>query len=115
MKIVRKQDAERHTNSEQCTAFEYPLGDKDINGAVIELNGNYPEKGQAVNVECKELAYIVSGSGKLIMDDEVVDFSAGDLIFIDKGEKYRWEGAATMFMPCVPAWYPEQHKMVDNG
>jgi len=32
---------------------------------------------------------------------------------IEPGEKYYWEGKMTMFMPCVPAWYAEQHKEVE--
>jgi len=32
--------------------------------------------------------------------------------FIIKGEKYFWEGEMEMFMPCTPAWYPEQHKEI---
>lgn len=44
MKIVRSNQAKEFKNSESCTALEYPLGDKDINGAVIKLNGALPRK-----------------------------------------------------------------------
>lgn len=113
MKFLSKNQTKIFKNSEACTAIEYPLGDKDINGAVIELNGRYPEKGRVVNLKCKELSYIIKGSGKAVIEGEEVKFGEGDLILIDTGEKYFWEGDATMFMPCTPAWYPEQYKEVE--
>lgn len=113
MKIIRKNETKEFKNSDQCVAIEYPLGDKDINGAVIKLNGRYPDKGRAVNTVCKEMAYITKGTGKLVVEGQEVNFSEGDLILIDKNEKYYWQGNFEIFAPCVPAWYPQQHKTVD--
>ena len=45
MKIIRRNQAEEFKNSNACKAIEYPLEDKDINGAIFELNGRYPDKG----------------------------------------------------------------------
>lgn len=52
MKVIHKNQTEIFKNSQVCTAIEYPLGDKDINGAVIELNGRYPNTGRVVNLKC---------------------------------------------------------------
>ena len=113
MKVVHKDQTEKFKNSSTCTAIEYPLGDKDINGAIIELKGRYPEKERVVNLKCKELAYVISGSGKAVVEDEEIKLQEGDLILIEPGEKYFWEGNLIMFVPCAPAWYPEQHKEVE--
>lgn len=110
MKIVYKSHAEKFKNSDACTAIEYPMGDKDINGAVIGLNGRYPSKGRVVNLKCKEMSYIVDGSGKAVIEGKEMQLNRGDLILIEPGEKYFWEGNLTMFVSCAPAWYPEQHK-----
>jgi len=112
MKIVKKGQAKEYKNSRVCTAVEYPFQDKDINGAVIKLNGRYPDRGRVVNLKCKELAYVIRGSGKVVVNGADVILSEGDLILIEPGEKYYWEGNLEMFVPCVPAWYPEQHKEV---
>ncbi len=112
MKIVKKSEAKKFDNSKACTAFEYPLNDKDINGAIVEISGRYPEKGLAMNEKCKELAYVIEGSGKFVMAGKEILFSEGDLLFIEPGEKYFWEAKAKLFMPCSPAWYPEQHKII---
>lgn len=112
MKVIHKNQTKTFKNSQVCTAIEYPLRDKDINGAVVELNGRYPNKGRVVNLKCKELAYVVKGEGKLVVEGKEIALQEGDLALIEPGEKYYWEGSMTMFMPCTPAWYPEQHKEV---
>lgn len=113
MKAIHKNQTKTLKNNNVCTAIEYPLGDKDINGAVIELKGRYPDKGRVVNLKCKELAYIIKGSGKVVVEGKEVELNEGDLILLEPGEKYFWEGELVMFVPCVPAWYPEQHKEVE--
>lgn len=114
MKVIRKNQTHKFKNSEKCLAIEYPLADKDINGAVIKLNGRYPDKGQVVNMICKELAYVISGNGKICAGKKEVKIRAGDLVLLKPGEKYYWKGKLTMFVPCAPAWYPEQHKEVGD-
>jgi len=89
------------------------MEDSDINGAVIELSGRYPSKGQVVNTECKEMAYIIKGSGKLVIEETEYTLKEGDLVLIEPGEKYFWNGNMTMFVPCTPAWYPQQHKEIE--
>ena len=36
-----------------------------------------------------------------------------DLVLIDKGENYYWEGNMDLFVPCTPAWNPKQHKIIE--
>ena len=112
MKIIHKNQTKIFKNSDVCTAIDYWTNDKDINGAVIELSGRYPNKNRVVNLKCKEMAYIIKGSGKIIIEGKEIEFGEGDLILIDKGEKYFWEGNMTMLTSCTPAWYPEQYKDV---
>ena len=100
MKIVHKDQTKEFKNSETCTAIEYPMDDKDINGAVI-------------NLKCKEMAYVIKGSGKIIIEEKGVELKEGDLVLVEPGEKYFWEGNLVMFVPCTPAWHPEQHKEVE--
>lgn len=113
MKIIHKNQTKIFKVSNSCTANEYPLEDKDINGAVIKINGRYPEKGRTVNLVCKELAYFLKGSGRVVIEGKEIKFKEGDLVLIEAGEKFFWEGDMEIFMPCAPAWYPEQHKEVE--
>lgn len=113
MKLVLKSQTETHKNSESCTAIEYPMGDEDINGAVVKLDGRYPTKGRVMNVKCKELCYVIEGSGKVVVNGQETILHQGDSILIEPGEAYFWDGQLTMFVPSSPAWYPGQHKEVE--
>lgn len=113
MKIVKKKDRVEIKNSDKCTVYEYPIGDSDINGTLVEIDGRYPDRGFAINTKCKEIAYIIEGVGSVTINNEKTDLSSGDMVFIDANEKYFWEGKLTMFMPCTPTWYPDQHKIVN--
>ena len=112
MKKISLEDSKSIKVTRQCTAVEYPNGDRDIWGSIIELNGRYPTKGRTVNLKCKELVYFISGEGKLVVEGKTIMVKKGDQVVINPGEKFYWEGKLVMFMPCTPAWYPEQHKEV---
>lgn len=113
MKVISKQATKKYQNSNHCVAFEYPFNDKDINGAVIEISGRYPETGRTVNEVCKEMAYVTKGQGKVVIENQEFRLAENDVVLIQPKERYYWAGDFTMFVPCSPAWYPEQHKEVD--
>lgn len=112
MEIVYKNQTKTFKNSDVCVAVEYPMKDNDINGAVIKIEGRYPDKGRVVNLKCKELVYIVEGSGEITIEEKNIKFRKGDSILINSKEKYFFDGNMTMFISCTPAWYIEQHKEV---
>ena len=113
MEIIRKNQAEKIKNNDVSDAFEYPSDDKDINGAVIELNGRYPDKGRVVNLECKELVYIIDGSGKVVVEGEEVKLNSGDILLIKPRERYFCEGNLKFLVSSTPAWNEGQYKKVD--
>ena len=112
MKIVRKKQSKKFKNSKHCWVSEYPLNDKDINGAFVKLTGREPDEGRVVNLKCKELAYIIDGSGKVFIEGREIKVKCGDLVLIESGEKFFWEGKMTMFLSCTPAWNVKQYKKV---
>jgi len=113
MKYIAKAQTQKFTNSASCVVFEYPFGDKDINGAVSIVNGRYPEQGRVTNEVCKELMYVISGTGVLYIGKTVQKLEVGGLVFIEPGDEYYLEGKdLEVFMPCSPAWYPGQHKQI---
>lgn len=88
------------------------MTDNDLNGAMIELSGRYPDNGRVVNHRCKELCYVLEGSGRVVIDELVLELKVGDLVLIEPEEKYFWEGHLKFFAACTPAWYPGQHEQV---
>ncbi len=113
MKIIKSDGTNSFSNSNTCKGYEFPFHDKDLNIAVITINGRYPEKGYLVNEVCKEVAYVLSGTGVIGKRNSTQQLAKGDAVFIDAGETFFWEGdRLEMLMPCSPAFYPEQHKEV---
>jgi mannose-6-phosphate isomerase-like protein (cupin superfamily) len=112
MKIIRKPEAEIIQNG-PITAHEYDFGDPVIDVARIEIIGRYPVEGRVMNEKVRELAYIAEGSGTIYVEEEAYPFFAGDALLIQPGERYYWEGNATMIVPSTPAWSLEQHKAVE--
>jgi len=55
----------------------------------------------------------MEGSGKIVVEGKEVILNEKDLILLEPGEKYYWEGNMKMLVPCAPAWYSEQHKEVE--
>jgi len=87
------------------------LKDIDVDCALNIITGRYPEKGYAENTECKELVYVLEGTGTINKKDETISFESGDVILIDKGDIYFWDGNCKIIMICTPAWRKEQCKL----
>ena len=114
MLYIKKSEAEFYSG-DGYSGMDYPSSDKDINFAVININGRSPKTGFQVNTDCKELLYIINGSGTLHMknNNEKIEFNQGDVILIDKNECYAFAGTFEAAVPCTPAWSSEQHKYID--
>ncbi len=112
MKKISLTETQDFKNSELCIATEYDFADKDIDIATAVISGRYPETGFCVNLEVKEMIYVIEGGGSIFKEDIEIPFKKGDAILIEKGEKYYWNANCKVSMTCHPAWYPEQHKLV---
>jgi len=112
MEIISKNKTRKNKNATNCYSLEYPSKNKDINGAIVKLNGKYPKIGKVTNLKCKELIYILSGSGKIIINNKENEIKNGDIILINKKEKYILNGKLSMFVACTPSWNKKQHKWI---
>ena len=113
MKILKRNQAHEYSNSANCSGFEFDLGDSNLDGAVVSVVGKYPVKGWAVNEECKEVVYVIAGKGKVVIEGQSFEIKNEDMIVIDKGERFYWDGNLKLFIYCTPAWSLKQHKQVD--
>ena len=57
MKFVSKQETIIRNNSDRCVATEYPVGDKDIDFATVEISERYPDEGRVMNRTSKEICW----------------------------------------------------------
>lgn len=110
MEYISYESAVKHANSPNCTVYEYPMQNSEMNIGVAEITGRYPDEGYAINHKCSEMGYVLKGSGKLVTETEEVTLSSGDVVYIPRGEKYYWEGNITVILPATPAWYLQQHE-----
>lgn len=104
MKIIRKNESVPFRNNESCEVFEYGFEDSEAGIAVAEIRGRYPESGFVANDKCKEIAYILSGKGKIGLRGEEADLAAGDAVLIEEGREYFWEGDLSIALFSAPPW-----------
>lgn len=112
--LVKKADRLKFETGRQCIVYEYPIPDKSINIALVEVLGRYPENGRVINEKVKELIFVETGNGELVVDDKTYKLESEDSVLILPGQKYYWKGNLKLVTACSPAWYPEQHKTVDR-
>src|SRR5580692_1005102 len=100
MKVIQKSETVHFTNSDTCEGFAFDFGDKDLDAAAVTVDGRYPEEGHLINEVCKEIAYVISGSGSVGVDGEVNQLEPGDAVLIQPGERFYWVGdKLQMLMP----------------
>ncbi|HLB55875.1 MAG TPA: cupin domain-containing protein [Coxiellaceae bacterium] len=112
LKCTKNQAIERK-NSDRCVVSEFPIHDHDINFAIAKISACYPDTGLATNTKCKEIVFVHEGSGKIVVDGKEYLLNAGDVILIDKNEKFYWDGKMTLHISCTPAFTPEQHVHIE--
>jgi len=106
--FVGKEAAAIH-QSPNCVVREYG-GTPNLDLAVAEISGKYPEDGWARNREVDMTYYVIGGGGKFYFEEESYDLHKGDLVMVEKGKWYRVEGNLEIVMASSPAWSPEQYE-----
>lgn len=112
MEIFTKSEAKCKKNNGACTLYEYPPAGSSYGMVVAEISGKYPDRGYCINMICKEIIYVIEGSGAIYQGDTERRFNKGDLIVIDKGEKFKWNAECVAAISCIPAWNPERYDVV---
>ena len=113
MKLSLKHQAHHKIYNEACSVTEYKFDDDKMDFSIAIISGRYPEQNRVMNEISNELAYVTEGEGKIVINHQEQPLSAGDVIIIEAGEKYYWEGNMKLFVTCNPTWKPEQRKIVE--
>jgi mannose-6-phosphate isomerase-like protein (cupin superfamily) len=111
MKITHANQTTERKNSDVCVVTEYPHLDNDLDFAIVKISGRYPAQKQAMNLKCKEMVFIHSGKGTVTVNHIEYPLNPGDVVMIEAGESFFWEGNMTLHIACTPAFNIEQHVM----
>jgi mannose-6-phosphate isomerase-like protein (cupin superfamily) len=113
MKHVSIAEVQKIQHGSTCAVTEYSFGDPALDFAVAEIQGRYPETGRTYNERSAEAAFVLEGSGQVVIEEKEVVLQKGDAVLIQPGEKFCWQGNLKLLLSCTPAWSPEQYKESD--
>ncbi len=94
--------------------YEYPFHDKDIDISFAEIHERYPDSGFVLNEKVKEMIFVEEGEGKIMIENREYKLKKDDVVLVLPNKKYFYEGNLKLIISSSPAWYPAQHKRVDN-
>lgn len=112
MKITYANQSIERQHNDICVVTEYPHIDKDLDFATVKISGRYPEIKQAMNTTCKEIVYVQNGTGRVTVNHVEYALNSGDVVLIEPGEPFFWDGNMVLHIACTPAFTIEQHMIV---
>ena len=95
MKVCSKKQAIGCRNGDNCVVTQFPMANEELDMAVVEVTGRFPERGCAINHKVAEMVYIQSGSATITVDGAVRSLEVGETVLIEAGEAYFWDGTFT--------------------
>ncbi|HEX6416153.1 MAG TPA: hypothetical protein VFZ62_01380 [Candidatus Saccharimonadales bacterium] len=108
MEIRKLSEARRHDNTAACTAYEYGMPTGEIDSAVVELSGRYPDEGWVFNTACTALVHVIKGEGRVLTPGGERELGEDDQVLIKPDERYAFEGDLKLLFSATPAWSPDQ-------
>jgi hypothetical protein len=104
-------------NTNRVRVEDYQVDDRESSVWYIELEGGrYPEYGFFINDRIRQYAFIVEGHGTFRIHTQKGEFrlSEGDVIFLEKGDAFCWQGHMKIAMFSMPEGYLHNFKVVPS-
>ena len=115
MKKWSDEEGTEFRNSDICYGREYNPGSGTIDIAKISIRGRFPETGYGYLEEAHEMAVVIKGNGYIETKAGVRhDLKAGDVVYVEPMERFRWGGDMDLIVPCGPAFDPAKHKLEEE-
>ncbi len=67
------------------------------------------EIGEEVHADNDQVLYLVEGSGQVILEDEIADFSVGDLVLVTAGTRRNFRTVGEAAMRIITTYSPAHH------
>lgn len=111
MKKWSDEEGQEFKNSDICFGREYKPETDKVDIAKISIRGDFPSSNKwGYLKESHEMAVVVKGEGYIVTKEGGrVELTAGDVVYIEPMERFRWGGNMDMVVPCGPAFNPAQH------
>ncbi|MFA4930301.1 MAG: hypothetical protein WC570_00325 [Patescibacteria group bacterium] len=110
--LIKKLQTRQKVNSKTCRVFEYDFHRPNLGVAQVEINGNYPEYGWAMNKESDQIIYCLTGKLVVECNQDKYELGPDDAVFIDKGDKYWLNGQCVLVVINSPEWTLEQYCII---
>ena len=111
--LIKANNASKEENSPFCTVWEYDFPHKDLWLAIALINWRYPTTGKAIDHECNDMYYVISGEWIIHNETGDHEIKPWDCFLFDKGWRYRveWKDLKVV-LPSAPAWFLSQHEII---
>ena len=99
--FLRRDPAEIEPWAETCGQIRCLVEEKD--GAAGEVHHvRIHDAKLHYHARTDEFYYIISGHGKMILDDEEIEVHPGVVVYIPRGIKHKAVGELTVLTVCIP-------------
>lgn len=100
-RFIRRDPAEIEPWAETCGQIRCLVEEKD--GAAGEVHHvRIHDAKLHYHERTDEFYYIISGQGKMILDDEEIEVHQGVVVYIPRGVKHKAAGDLTVLTVCIP-------------
>ena len=65
--------------------------------------------GEEVHTDTDQVLFLIEGAGQVILEDEVADFSVGDLVLVTAGTRHNVKTVGETAMKIITAYSPAHH------
>jgi mannose-6-phosphate isomerase-like protein (cupin superfamily) len=100
-KCLRRDPAEVEPWAETCGQIRPLIEERD--GAAAEVH--YVEIDHAqlhFHAQTDEIYYIISGQGKMVLDDDEIEVHQGVVVYVPRGTRHKAVGNLTVLTVCIP-------------
>lgn len=103
-------------NTEITDLFDAPE-DSNFDSVICSVDGYHPEtegRKRIVNERSQKSYYILSGSGKIFVGDEIHEVQKGDFVFVPERTAHSLEGNFRALIITSPPFNPEDERHIER-
>ena len=100
-KFLKRDPAEVEPWAETCGAIRCLITEEDLAAAEVH-HVEIQDAKLHYHAQTDEIYYIIDGKGQMVLDDERIDVSRGQVVYVPRGVKHKAVGNLTVLTVCIP-------------